>query len=390
MDLRNLQRSQVPRLPELEQALECPSLPRRQYIPLPQQESALRGGIHVPEYHDLPRLQRIPLPQHSHQGSGLRRGMHGFRARVSGLVSRLRMPPNALGLYTSPAEPLPVLVTDTSMSWGSRAASSSTSSHDPGRAPGLRSRDSGINFVSSVIITTPNSSRSTDVKSPNTFTASSKDYAYSDEPAIKPDGGFTPSADAGQSDGPPTSFSDIENLDDSARLQITSITMNAISISECLTVLRYCPQLESAIFSISSIGEALTKGVHPQCLVSLSITSSVAVGALFDRLTIPTLRNLKLMWELNGLDHFHELQSFVKRSVCTVTNLTLIGPDFPMASFTRFIVASPEGLKKLILGNSRNDRTTIQSYVQTPRCKVTIWTTKALQPVAYDLKCLLK
>ncbi|KAF8149072.1 hypothetical protein B0H34DRAFT_194153 [Crassisporium funariophilum] len=411
MDLRNLQRSQVPRLPELEQALECPSLPRRQYIPLPQQESALRGGIHVPEYHDLPRLQRIPLPQHSHQGSGLRRGMHGFRARVSGLVSRLRMPPNALGLYTSPAEPLPVLVTDTSMSWGSRAASSSTSSHDPGRAPRLGPRDFGLNFVSSVIITTPSSSRWTDVESPNASTASSTNFPYSDKTAIKPKDEFMPNANAGQSDGPSTSvalatspdskynldpyifpsFSDVEDLNDSARSQLKAIKVtSAMSVSECLTLLGRCPNLESATFSIASIGEALTKDVNPRRLITLSISSSINVGTLLDRLRIPTLTDLELIRELNGLDHFQGLQSFLVRSSCNVTRLELIGPDFPMTLLTKFIFDSSERLERLVLSNSRNDRGTIQSIVKTPRSVVTIWTTKALQHVPYDVERSMK
>ncbi|KAF8149021.1 hypothetical protein B0H34DRAFT_679342 [Crassisporium funariophilum] len=367
----------------------------------------------------LRRQQCRPLPQ---QGSGLQGGLHALSARVSGLVSQFCKPNlglvnNALGLVTSPVDPLPVLlVTKTteyapdylgenfaqsiggsSMPRGSYAASSSTSSlanDDPGLPPRLEPVDLGLNLESSIIITYAILSQSTDVQRLSPLQIFSTDPSYSNSPAIESEGEFTPSANAGQSGGPSLSVAlwhnsdphmprSLSNLDDS----ITSISMTyAISISECLAILRRCPNLELATFSISSIGKAPMEEVNPQSLTSLSITSSINVGTLFKCLRIPSLKELELRYELNGLDHIHELQSFVKRSRCNVTKLTLIGSDFSAGPFTRFIVNVSQGLKELILGNHRNDRTTIQSIVETPRFKVTIWTTKALQYVVRNLE----
>ncbi|KAF8149046.1 hypothetical protein B0H34DRAFT_802575 [Crassisporium funariophilum] len=294
----------------------------------------------------LRRQKCRPLPQ---QGSGLRGGLHALRARVSGLVSQFRKPNNALGLFTSPADPLPVLLVTKTTEYATNYLGEK-----------FAQSDLGLNLHSNIIVPIAVLSQSTDERPLSALSIFNTDH--SNELTIESEGELTPSADAGQPSSPsmsgalrhnmhnldpymPRPFS---NLDDS----ITSISTYAISISECLAILHCFPNLESATFRISSIGEILTEDVNPQSLTSLSITSSINVGTLFNCLTIPSLEELELRYELNGLDHFHELRRFVERSRCTVKKLTLIGSNFSTRAFNEFIVDASEGLEELILGKT--------------------------------------
>ncbi|KAF8151056.1 hypothetical protein B0H34DRAFT_825330 [Crassisporium funariophilum] len=173
--------------------------------------------------------------------------------------------------------------------------------------------DLGLNFESSVITIIVILFPSTDVESLCALSISSTDYSYTDKLLIKSKGEFMPSADAGHSSGPLKSVA-VANPPDNKQI-LDPYIFTSFSDIEDLNVRTQRSQSDKCQHPISSIGEALTQDVNPRSLTLLSITSSIKVGELFNCLRIPSLEELELKYELKGLDHFHELRSFVRRNL---------------------------------------------------------------------------